>query len=246
MRNFKLILEYDGYGFSGWQFQPFQRTIQGHLEEKITKIFKKKIHCTASGRTDSGVHALCQVVHFKVDTAMVAQDIHKYLNSFLDRDVAVVSVQEVPLDFHAQQSVKNKTYRYTILNRAYPSAFWRNRAYFYPQPLNIKLMRKAALSIKGKRDFKCFQAAAERTKMKTTVRTISQLTISKEDGFIHITITADGFLHHMVRNIIGVLLAVGAGRLSLKDIPRLFKSKDRKLAPATAPAHGLCLVGVQY
>lgn len=246
MKNFKLILEYEGTDFCGWQFQPGQRTVQGHLEEQIKKIFKKDIHCIASGRTDSGVHALGQVAHFKADTIMKPAQIHRALNAFLDRDVSVAKIQVVPLDFHAQYSVKNKTYRYTILNRSYPSAFWRNRAYFYPHKLNLSLMRQAARLIKGRHDFKCFQAASERSKVKNTVRTLSQLSIVKEGDFIHISATSNGFLYRMVRNIVGTLLAVGSGKISKDVIPSLLKEKDRKLSPPTAPGHGLCLMKVRY
>ncbi len=247
MRNFKLTLEYEGTEFCGWQFQPGEiRTIQDHLEQKLERIFKKKIHCIASGRTDSGVHAVAQVVHFKVDTAMKPKQIHRALNAFLDRDVSISKIQYVPLDFHAQYSVKNKTYRYTLLNRPYPSAHSRNKAYYYPHKLNLTLMRKAARMIKGKHDFKCFQAASERSKVKNTVRTISQLSIVKEGNFLHISITSNGFLYRMVRNIVGALLAVGSGKIPASNIPKLLKGKDRKLSPPTAPAHGLCLMRVRY
>ncbi len=247
LRNFKLTLEYEGTDFCGWQFQPNGlRTIQDHLEQKLERIFKKKIHCIGSGRTDSGVHALAQVVHFKVDTVMKCSQIHRALNAFLDRDVSIAKIQNVPLDFHAQYSVKNKTYRYTILNRSYPSAHWRNRAYFYMHKLNLNLMRKAARDIKGKHDFKCFQAASQRSKIKNTVRTISSLNIVKEGDFIHISVTSNGFLYRMVRNIVGTLLAVGSGKISKDSIPKLLKGKDRKLSPPTAPAHGLCLMRVRY
>ncbi len=231
MRNFKLTLEYDGTDFSGWQTQfEGSRTIQNHLEEKLERIFKKKIHCQASGRTDRGVHALGQVAHFKADTAIKPSLIHRALNSFLDRDLSVVRIQEVPLDFHAQKDVRSKTYRYTILNRAYPSALWRDRAYFYPYPLNIPAMRKAAKSIKGTRDFKPYQSASERSRIKNTVRTVKKLSITKEGDLVHISITADGFLYKMVRNITGALIAAGNGR-------------ER---PRTAPSHGLCLMMVRY
>ena len=214
MRNFKLILEYDGTGFSGWQTQAAGlRTIQNHLEEKLERIFKKKIHCQASGRTDRGVHALGQVVHFKIDTTITPSLIHKALNSFLDRDLSVVKVQEVSLDFHAQKNVKNKTYRYTILNRSYPSALWRDRSYFYPHQLNVSAMRKAAAKLKGTHDFKPYQSASQRSRIKNTVRTIKRLNIVKEADLIHISITADGFLYKMVRNITGALIALGSGRL---------------------------------
>jgi len=248
MRKFKLVLEYDGSGFSGWQTQaPGFRTIQNHLEEKLQRIFKKKINCQASGRTDSGVHALAQVVHFKAETEIKPELIHKALNSFLDKDLAVVEVVEVPLSFHAQKSVKAKTYRYTILNRPYPSALWRNRAYFYPHALNITAMRKAAGFLKGTHDFKSFQSASESSRrLSTTVRTVSILQITKEGELIHITITADGFLYKMVRNIVGALIAVGSGKIIHKDVLKLLEAKKRVLAPQTAPSWGLCLMSVRY
>jgi len=231
MRNFKLILEYDGTNFSGWQTQAVGlRTVQNHLEENLEKIFKIKVHCQASGRTDSGVHAVGQVAHFKVDTKIKASLIHRALNSFLDRDLSVIKVTEVPLDFHAQKDVKTKTYRYTILNRSYPSALWRDRAYFYPDQLNLSAMRQAARQIKGTHDFKPFQSAAQRSRIKNTVRTIKNLSIIKEGDLIHITITSDGFLYKMVRNITGALIAAASGR-----------SNSR-----TAPSHGLCLISVRY
>jgi tRNA pseudouridine38-40 synthase len=231
MRNFKLTLEYDGTNFSGWQTQSEGlRTVQNHLEENLEKIFKKKVHCQASGRTDSGVHALGQVAHFKADTGIKPSLIHKALNSFLDRDLSVVKIREVPLDFHAQKDVKSKTYRYTILNRAYPSALWRDRAYFYPYKLNVPAMRKKAAPLKGTHDFKAFQSASQRSRIKNTVRTIKNLSIVKEGDLIHISITADGFLYKMVRNITGALISAGNGRHR----------------PRTAPSHGLCLISVRY
>ena len=246
MRNFKLILEYDGASFCGLQVQPGLRTVQGHLEEKLERIFKKKIRCIASGRTDTGVHALGQVVHFKVETQMKPAQIQKALNAFLDRDVSVVKAQEVALDFHAQYSVKSKTYRYTILNRSYPSALWRDRAYFYSYKLNLSLMRQAAKEFQGKRDFKSFQAAAQASPVKTSVRTIKKISIAKEGDFIHITVSSNGFLYKMVRNIVGTLLAVGSGKIHKGSVSKLLKAKNRKLAPATAPAQGLCLMSVRY
>jgi tRNA pseudouridine38-40 synthase len=247
LRNFKLTLEYDGTGFSGWQTQAEGlRTIQNHLEEKLERIFKKRIHCQASGRTDSGVHAVGQVVHFKVDTDIKASLIHKALNSFLDRDLSVVKVSEVPLGFHAQRDVKSKTYRYTILNRPYPSALWRDRAYFYPNSLSLSLMRRAANVLKGTHNFKSFQSASQRSRIKNTVRTINSLSIVKDFDLIHITITSDGFLYKMVRNITGALIAVGSGRLSPEHVLKLLESRERVSAPRTAPSYGLCLMSVRY
>lgn len=231
LRNFKLILEYDGTGFSGWQTQSEGlRTVQNHLEEKLEKIFKKKVHCQASGRTDSGVHALGQVAHFKVDTNIKPSLIHTALNSFLDRDLSVVKVSEVPLDFHAQRDVKGKTYRYTILNRFYPSALWRDRAYYYPHKLNLTAMRKLANNLKGTHDFRSYQSASQRSRIKNTVRTITKLSIVREDDLVHITVASNGFLYKMVRNITGALIAAGSGRSQAR----------------TAPSHGLCLMAVRY
>ncbi len=245
-RNFKLTLEYEGTHFCGWQFQPGLRTVQGHLEEKLERIFKKKVTTHASGRTDSGVHALAQVVHFKVYAAVTPAIIHKALNSFLDRDVSVGKVEEVEHDFHSQYHVKNKTYRYTILNRPSPSALWRDRAYFYPQKLKVTLMRRAAAALKGRRDFKAFQGASLQGRPSSTVKNVENFTVSKEGDLIHITITSNGFLHKMVRNMVGVLLLVGNGTMPLENIPKLLKGKDRKLLPKTAPGHGLCLMSVRY
>ena len=247
LRKFKLTLEYDGAAFCGWQTQaPGLRTVQNHLEENVQRIFKRKVHCHGSGRTDSGVHALAQVAHFKAVTNLTPKTIHKALNSFLDRDLSVVKVQEVPLEFDAQYSARTKTYRYTILNRPHPSALWRDRAWFYPHKLDLSAMRKAAGALKGKHDFKAFQSASERSKTKTTVRTIEQLTIAREGDLIHVTITADGFLYKMVRNIVGALVAMGGGRIPKDSMPNLLKGKDRKPMPKTAPSWGLCLVSVRY
>jgi tRNA pseudouridine38-40 synthase len=247
MRNFKLTLEYDGTYFSGWQTQAEGlRTIQNHLEEKLERIFKRKVHVQASGRTDSGVHAVGQVAHFKVDTDIKPSLIHKALNSFLDRDLSIVRVLEVPLDFHAQRDVKAKTYRYTILNRPYPSALWRDRAFFYPYKLNVSAMRKAANDLKGTHDFRSFQSASQRSRIKNTVRTIQKLSIAKEKDLIHVSITSDGFLYKMVRNIMGALIAVGSGRIPSGSVLKLLKSKERISAPRTAPSYGLCLMSVRY
>ncbi len=246
-RNFKLTLEYEGTHFCGWQFQPNGlRTVQGHLEEKLARIFKRKINCHASGRTDSGVHAAAQVAHFKAHTDMPAVIIHKALNDFLDRDLSVLKLQEVPHAFHSQYSVKNKTYRYTILNRKSPSALMRDRAYFYPYPLDVTLMRKAARALKGKHDFKAVQGASLKARKTSTVKTITKIAVEQDSDFIYITITADGFLHKMVRNIVGVLIAVASGKIPSDGIAAILKRGDRKLLPKTVPGHGLCLMAVRY
>ncbi len=247
LRNFKITLEYDGTNFSGWQTQTSEfRTVQAHLEEKLFKIFKVAIHCHASGRTDQGVHAIGQVAHFKVDTDLSIPLIFKAINTFLDRDVSVIKIKEVPLTFHAQRDATTKTYRYTILNREAPSALLRDRAYYYPEPLNIALMRKAALLIKGKKDFKYFQSKSERSPIKRTVRTIQELTIVKQGDVVHITVTSDGFLYKMVRNIISVLIAVGSEKITYHHVADLILSLKKEDTLKPAPSQGLCLMAVKY
>ena len=247
MRNFKVTLEYDGAGFCGWQTQAQgERTVQGAMEAVLLKVFKQPIKVIASGRTDSGVHARGQVLSFKADTRMKPLEIQRALNSLLPSDIAVHEVRQVKGDFHAQYSVKEKTYRYTVLNRKYRSVFLRDRVYFYPFPLNISNMRKAAKHLIGRHDFKSFQAYDPRRAQRRTVRTIKKIMIKKEGDLVHIDVTADGFLYKMVRNIAGTLLAIGSGPLPPGEMPKILKAKDRKSAWDTAPAEGLCLMAVKY
>lgn len=247
MRNFKAIVEYDGVGFKGWQIQKNgERTVQEELEKACQLIFKQKIHVIASGRTDSGVHARGQVIHFKADTRMKPADIKRALNSRIPADIVLLAVKEVDLDFHAQYSVKEKTYRYTILNRALRSAFWRQHAYHYPHELNLKSMRTAAKVLVGRHDFKSFQAYDPLRKDKDAVRIIKKLTIKKDGDLISIDVTANGFLYKMVRNIVGTLIAVGAGQLPAGSMANILEAKNRAQAHDTAPAQGLCLMSVKY
>jgi len=247
MRNFKITLEYDGVGFCGWQAQgQGERTVQGEIEAVLLKVFKQPIRVIASGRTDSGVHAGGQVISFKVDTRMKPLEIQRAFNSLLPADIAVHEALDVKNDVHAQYSVKEKTYRYTVLNRKYRSVFLRDRVYFYPYPLNISNMRKAAKHLIGRHDFKSFQAYDPLRAERQTVRTIKKIAIKKEGDLVHIDVTADGFLYKMVRNIAGTLLAIGSGQLPLKDMPKILKAKNRKSAWDTAPAEGLCLMSVKY
>ena len=247
MRNFKIIFEYDGAQFAGWQAQAQgERTAQGELEAVLLKVFKQPVKAIASGRTDSGVHARAQVVSFKADTRMKPLEIQRALNSLLPADIAVHETLDVKNDFHAQYSVKEKTYRYTVLNRKYRSVFLRDRVYFYPYPLNISNMRKAAKHLIGRHDFKSFQAYDPLRAERQTVRTIKKIAIKKEGDLIHMDVTADGFLYKMVRNIAGTLLAIGSGQLPLGDMSKILKAKNRKSAWDTAPAEGLCLMAVKY
>ncbi len=247
MRNFKLTLEYDGTDFNGWQIQlQGERTVQGEVQSVLSKIFKHKVSVIASGRTDAGVHALGQVVSFKAQTKMTPVEIQKAMTSFLPADVVVRDVQEVSPKFHAQHSARSKTYRYTILNSNIPSAKERNFCHFYPYKLDLSKMRREAKALVGKHDFKSFEASDPQRGEHSSVRTIKAITITKKGDWIWIDITADGFLYKMVRNLVGVLLDAGSGRLAQGGVRKILQEKDRCKAGQTAVPQGLCLLNVVY
>lgn len=247
MRNFKLTIEYDGTGFNGWQIQSQgERTVQGEIQQVLLQVFKQKVAVIASGRTDAGVHALGQVINFKVKSRMTPQEVQKAMTSFLPADIVVRDAQEVALDFHSQYSVKSKTYRYTILNRSYASAKERNFCHFYPYKINLKRMRQEAKAFVGKKNFKSFEAADHERGKHTTVRRIKRVDIKKKDEWVVIDIEADGFLYKMVRNIVGTLLDAGSGRLSKGGVSAILAKKDRCQAGETAEPQGLCLLEVKY
>lgn len=234
-------------GFCGWQVQKNgERTVQGEFEQAGAAIFKRPVKAIASGRTDSGVRAAGQVVSLKADTKMKPDEIQKALNSRLPLDIAVLDVKEVQDDFHAQYSVKEKTYRYSILNRTYRSALIKDQVYYYPYALNLTLMRKAAQSLKGTHDFKSFQAYDPLRADRDTVRTIRKITITKAGDIVHIDITANGFLYKMVRNIAGTLIAIGSKQMPANAMPAILEAKNRDEAWDTAPAQGLTLLSVKY
>ena len=247
LKNIKLILEYDGTGFHGWQVQSQgERTVQGEIQRVLYQIYKKKINVVASGRTDAGVHALGQVINFKVRTRMTPQDILRAMTSFLPADIVIKDASEVGLAFHAQHSAVSKTYRYSILNRSFPSALERSFCHYYPYPMNLRRMRQEALLLVGKKDFKAFEAADQSRGEHSTIRHIKQIRITKKKNWIHIEITADGFLYKMVRNIVGTLLEAGRDKLDRGELGEIIKKKDRGLAGDTAQAQGLCLMEVRY
>lgn len=261
-KNIKLTIEYDGTNFHGWQTQAARdssqkqakchthRTVQGEIEKVLRIIFKKNLKLIGSGRTDSGVHALGQVAHFKIHTSMPIAEMQNALNANLPDDIAIIKTEEVPLNFHAQYSVKSKTYRYTILNAAARCAQQRNFCLYYPYKLNIRKMREAAKDLVGRKDFKSFTASdpAKRksNKMENTVRTIKRLAITKNGDNLIVDIEANGFLYKMVRNIIGTLLEVGRGKLTEGSIKQILAEKNRHAAGNTAKPKGLALIEVRY
>ncbi|MFH1359623.1 MAG: tRNA pseudouridine(38-40) synthase TruA [Candidatus Omnitrophota bacterium] len=248
LRTIKLTIEYDGTDFSGWQIQKNSRTVQDEIEKASKHIFKQPIRLVGSGRTDSGVHASGQVAHFQTDTKLTNQKICLALNSRLPCDVVILTAADVSEKFHAQYNVKSKVYRYLILNRKIPCALKRNFCAFYPYPLNVNKMRQEAKCLIGTKDFKSFQAAdpSAQYRQKNTVRQVKRINIRKNEDFVSIEIESNGFLYKMVRNIVGALLAIGSGQLPEGSIVRILKQKDRRCAPKTAPAKGLCLLEVKY
>lgn len=244
MRNIKIVIEYDGSNYHGWQVQENAKTVQGEILKAIKKITGEEVNLIGAGRTDAGVHALGQVANFKTGCKIPVDRIHKALNSTLPKDIVVKKSEEVDLDFHARFCAKGKEYVYTIYNSEVPSALWRNFSFHYPFSLNIEEMRRACEYFLGTHDFRAFMATG--SNVKETVRSITRLDIVKKAEFIFIIISADGFLYNMVRIIAGTLLDVGIGKKSPKDIPEIIKAGDRSLAGLTLPPHGLCLKKVYY
>jgi len=245
MRNIKLLIEYDGTNYHGWQVQPNGPTIQEVLEKKIEIMTRQRVRLIASGRTDAGVHALGQVANFQTSSAIPVEGFLRGLNSLLPPDIVIKSAEEVESEFHAQYRVKRKTYRYLILNRELPSAIYRNYSWHIPRSLDVAAMENAARILLGKKDFSSFQAADP--DLTDPVREVFQAAWStpKED-FLCFTIEADGFLKHMVRNMVGTLIEVGKRKISGEEFKRIMEARDRRQAGITAPPQGLFLVEVKY
>lgn len=239
-----MVLAYEGTNYAGFQRQLNAPTIQGVLEDKLSLILNSKVTIIGAGRTDAGVHADGQVANFKTANPLPVVKIQKALNSLLPEDILIRSVEETVLDFHARYSAKSKTYSYTIYNDELRPLFNRNFVYYYRYRLDLERMKKAAGFLVGKHDFKSFQAAG--SKVVNTIRTIRFYHLNQTGPLIKIIINADGFLHHMVRNIVGSLILVGNGKLPVEGFKDLIERKDRTLAGPTAPAQGLCLEEVFY
>ena len=198
----------------------------------------------AAGRTDSGVHAKAQVVNFKTDSRLPLEQIQKGLNALLPHEIAVKKIEKVPLDFHARYSAKAKTYEYLVWNSQVRSPLLNGRVYPFRYPLDLTKMKRAARILVGRRDFKAFQTSGSTAK--TSVRSLQRLAIEREGEMIRFIVEADGFLYHMVRNLVGTLLEVGRGKLSLQEFSALVKNRQRLQAGPTAPSSGLTLVSVEY
>lgn len=244
MRNIKLIIEYDGKGFNGWQKQPDRLNIQGEIEKAIEEITGEKVDLTASGRTDAGVHSLGQTANFKTDSKIPTEKFAKAINSRLKKSIVIKSAEEVDEKFHSRYSVKSKTYRYIINNSENGTAIYRGLEYHVPMKLDYEKMNEAIKYFIGEHDFKAFKASG--TSSKSSVRKILDGNVRKEGERVIIEVTGTGFLYNMVRIISGTLLDVGLGKIKAEDIPSIIESKDRTKAGKTLPAHGLYLLQVNY
>ncbi|MCM8795261.1 MAG: tRNA pseudouridine(38-40) synthase TruA [Candidatus Omnitrophica bacterium] len=246
MRNLKLEIEYDGTNYCGWQVQKRAKkpSIQEVIEKTLHKIIQEKVKLIGSGRTDSGVHALGQVANFKTKSNIPLKKLQYALNSNLPSDIVIKKIKEEKPNFHSRFSAKTKLYRYTILNRKYPSVSLRNFVYFSPYPLDIKIMRKESRILLGRHNFRSFSSSDKKTK--NMLRTIKKISIVKIKDLIYIDIEADGFLYNMVRNIVGTLIELGRKKLPPGSMKKILYAYDRKGAGPTAPAKGLCLLKVRY
>jgi tRNA pseudouridine38-40 synthase len=241
---FRLVIEYDGTAFSGWQTQPSERTVQGTLEAALATILRAPVHLQGAGRTDAGVHALGQVASLETDAPVSADRLRKGLTALCRPDIAVVAATRVSDGFNARFDARGKHYRYTLLNRSVPSPLRRRDAYHVPHPLDLDAMRGAARRLVGEHDFSAFRAAD--CGRKSTTRTITDITIDRREALIDIDVKGTAFLKNMVRIIAGTLVDVGLGRLTAEDIDEALRSRNRTRAGRTAPAHGLTLVEVFY
>ena len=246
MRNIKLVIEYDGKGFNGWQKQPNKLNIQGEIEKAIQEITgDETIDLIASGITDSGVHILVQNANFKTENDKIP--VEKFpiaLNSKLKKSIIIKSAEEMEDRFHSRYCVKSKTYRYIINNSDNGTALYRNLEYHFPQKLNTCEMKKAIKYFEGEHDFKGFKASGSNNK--SSIRKIYNTNIREENNRIIIELTGNGFLYNMVRIIVGTLLDVGIGKIKAEDISNIIETKDRKLAGKTVPPYGLYLLKVEY
>lgn len=244
-RNFKLVLEYDGCNYHGWQRQQGVLTIQEVLESRLEVMLGTTVSTRASGRTDAGVHARGQVVNFYARTRLMPADIQRGLNSLLPPDIVVLEAEEVPDSFHARFSAISKRYEYLILNRPFPSALDRRSSWHVRRPLDIDPMRDCLTRILGRHDFAAFMASG--SSVRSTERCMLSADVEAVDSNrVVFSFEANGFLRHMVRNLVGTLVEVGKGKRTVEEFMEVLESRDRGRAGMTAPAHGLYLVSVRY
>jgi len=245
MRNIRMLLQYEGTRYQGWQRQTTSdNTIQGKLELLLSRMCEEPIEISASGRTDAGVHALGQVANFHTNCTMSVEEMQIYCNRYLPEDIAVVEMTEAAPRFHSRLNACGKRYCYRIINSEIPNVFWRRYAQEVPDRLNVEAMKEAARYLCGEHDFKSFTSAKKGKK--STVRRIDRISIEQEGDLLTFTFEGNGFLHHMVRILMGTLLEVGMGKRSPGSIPGIIAACNREAAGALMPAKGLTLMEVYY
>lgn len=245
MRNFKIILQYEGTRYQGWQRQEStQNTIQGKLERLLSRIAGEPVEIQASGRTDAGVHAYGQTANFHMDTQFSAEALMEQINAYLPEDIGVISIEEVPERFHSRLNAKGKTYRYRVLNSAVPHVFDRRYVYAFPEKLDVEAMRRAACLLCGTHDYRAFTSA--KRSRKSTVRTVDAIEIERIGDELRFTFSGNGFLFHMVRILMGTLLEVGTGKREAEEMTLLLENGKREDAGPLVPACGLALMEVRY
>jgi tRNA pseudouridine38-40 synthase len=244
VRNIKLTISYDGVNYSGWQYQPTKRTIQGELQRALGELTGVFIKVNGASRTDAGVSALGQAANFSLDSPIPTKNFVKALNHRLPRDIVVTEAVEVDQDFDASSSAKSKLYRYTIFTGKKRNVLETRNCWHRPAALDVAAMDTAAKLLNGKKDFKSFASAAD--KRESSIRTVMQCQVAQEDKWVYMDIEADRFLYNMVRNIVGTLVEIGRGRWKPEKINEILEAKDRTAAGPIAPAAGLCLMWIKY
>ncbi len=239
-----LVIEYDGSQYHGWQAQPGLHTIQQAVEDALSNVADQNVSIICAGRTDTAVHATNQVIHFDSDKARSIRAWFHGANSFLPKDICVKWGKEMPDDFHARYSAQSRRYRYVIYNGAIRPGLLRSNVTWQYRQLDHRLMQEAAQSLVGEHDFTSFRSVE--CQSKTPMRMIQNLQVKRMDDLVILDITANAFLHHMVRNIAGVLMAVGSGKHPVGWVEEVLKATDRRLGAETAPPYGLYLVQVTY
>lgn len=242
-----MVVEFDGHPFHGWQQQNNACSVQETMQDALQKIEGGSVVITAAGRTDSGVHAEAMMVHVDVNASRWQRSHLAYvhgINSFLPVEIRVIGVRAVDDDFHARFDCRGRSYRYQIWNRGTASAIQRWQHWWMPKSLDVEAMREAAQHCMGRQDFSAIRAAG--CQASSAIRSINTLTIEQSGDCISISVSADAFLYHMVRNLVGNLVSVGCGRTTPDALAALLKGKDRSLGAATAPAHGLYFVDAAY
>ncbi len=241
---YRLVVQYEGTGYLGWQVQARGRTVQAELERALATVTGQRVRVLAAGRTDAGVHASGQVASFALERAWPPEVLVRALNATTPADIAILDADVVPDDFHPRRWALSRIYTYRIWNCRVASPFWRRYAWHVARPLDVSAMQEAAAKVCGEHDFSAFRAAG--CEAVHPVRCVLESTVTRQDALVIYRIEANGFLRHMVRNMVGTFVEVGLGKRTPDDVRTLLEARNRNLAGPTAPAHGLCLTAVRY